>query len=49
MTTREAESFFSRFKAKLVENGVFESVADAGQRYLDIPKAITIGSDCIRV
>ncbi len=25
----QAESFFSRFKAELVENGVFESVADA--------------------
>jgi putative transposase len=26
----QAESFFSRFKAELVENGVFESVEDAG-------------------
>lgn len=25
----QAESFFSRFKAELVENGVFESVEDA--------------------
>jgi transposase InsO family protein len=25
----QAESFFSRFKAALVENGVFESVTDA--------------------
>ena len=25
----QAESFFSRFKAELIENGVFESVADA--------------------
>ena len=25
----QAESFFSRFKAELVENGVFESVTDA--------------------
>ena len=26
----QAESFFSRFKAELVENGIFESVEDAG-------------------
>ncbi|MDQ3086980.1 MAG: IS3 family transposase [Acidobacteriota bacterium] len=25
----QAESFFSRFKAEVVENGVFESVTDA--------------------
>jgi transposase InsO family protein len=25
----QAESFFSRFKAELIENGVFESIADA--------------------
>ena len=25
----QAESFFSRFKAELVENGIFESVEDA--------------------
>ena len=25
----QAESFFSRFKAELVENGIFESAADA--------------------
>ena len=30
MTTPRRTRFFSRFKAELVENGIFESVEDAG-------------------
>jgi len=44
----QAESFFSRFKAELVENGIFESVEMPNRKSLATSKVIIIGSDCIR-
>jgi len=40
-----AESFFSRFKAELLEAGVFEDVEQAESEVFSSSKAITIGSE----
>ena len=44
----QAESFFSRFKAELLEDGIFESVEDAKSEVFSYIEAIRIESDCIR-
>lgn len=44
----QAESFFARFKAELIENGIFESVEQARSEVFSYMRAIIIESDCIR-
>lgn len=46
----QAESFFSRFKTELVEDGVFSSVEEAlAAKHSVTSKVITTARDCIRV
>jgi putative transposase len=43
----QAESFFSRFKTELIEDGVFEDIEQAGTEISATSKAIITGSDYI--
>ncbi len=45
----QAESFFSRFKAELMEGGVFENLNKPAVKSLAISKVITIESGYIQV
>lgn len=44
----QAESFFSRFKAELVEGGVFSSVEEVRSEVFSYIEGYTIGLDCVR-
>lgn len=45
----QAESFFSRFKTELIEDGTFESVEQAKSEIFSYIKDITIASGGIQV